>query len=187
MINNEENAFGDISIEAQARVQDNYLHGRRLRIAILGPNLDNIHEAGTLKRYQIRDALKDDGHAPFFPECFIDTDDSTQLWIEIERQLLIDPEVSLVIILHTEKSFGAFTEIANFVSVPEIHRKTAILFPHQLYTPGESLPANTVQGYYVRKIYTVDELEKCHLVAECRKLVSDRLNENWAGLSGQEF
>ena len=187
MIIDEANAFEDTSVEAQSRIRENYLHGKRLRVAVLGPNLDDVQEVGTLKRYQIRDALKDDGHDPFFPESYIDTDDPTRLWIEDERQLLSDSEVDLVIVLHTEKSFGAFTEIANFVSVPAIFGKMAILFPSQLYTPSESLPANTVQGYYVRKIYTVDELEKCHLVAECRKWVSDRLNENWAGLSGQEF
>ena len=183
----EASAFEDKSVEAQSRIRDNYLHGKRLRVAVLGPNLDDVQEYGTIKRYQIRDALKDDGHDPFFPENFIDTADPNRLWIEDERQLLRDSGVDLVIVLHTEKSFGAFTEIANFISVPEILGKTAILFPAQLYTPSESLPANTVQGYYVRKIYTVDELEKCHLVAECRKWVIDRLNENWAGLSGQEF
>ena len=59
MIIDEANAFEDTSVEAQSRIRENYLHGKRLRVAVLGPNLDDVQEVGTLKRYQIRDALKD--------------------------------------------------------------------------------------------------------------------------------
>ena len=38
--------------------------GVSLRIAVLGPNLDDINSVGTQKRYQIRDALEDYGHQP---------------------------------------------------------------------------------------------------------------------------
>lgn len=186
-MNDEIDAFGNTSVEAQGRIHNKYLSRESLRVAILGPNLENIQEAGTQKRYEIRDALQDDGHEPFFPECLIDTSDASQLWIQVEQELLGEPEVDLVIILHTPEAFGSLTEIANFVSVPEIHCKTAILFPSQFYQPDANLPANTVQGYYVRKIYTEHELKECHVVAECRKWAVDRRNGDWPGLESQQF
>ena len=179
--------LGDLSIEAQGRVYEKYLTDKSLRVAILGPNLSNIEEIGTRKRYEIRDALEDDGHEPFFPECFIDVNDSTSLWIRIEQQLLADPQVDLVIIFHTPEAFGVLTEISNFIDVYEIYSKAAILFPSQFYQPYENLPANTVQGYYVKKIYTEDELRECHVVTECRKWAGDRLNGNWPQLPAHQF
>ena len=180
-------AFGNTSVDAQSRVYEKHLSKKSLRVAILGPNLDNIQAAGTRKRFEIRDALRDDGHDPFFPECLIDTDDPSQLWIRIERELLSASDVDLVIILHTPDAFGTLTEIANFVSVPEIHSKTAILFPVQFYQPGANLPANTVQAYFARKIYTESELTECHVVAECRKWAENRLFGNWPGREAQKF
>ena len=158
-----------------------------LRIAVLGPNLDEIGDAGTRKRYQIRDALADLEHSPFFPEEFIDS--SSLDWIGQERALLASDDVDLIIILHTNDSWGVFGEIANFVSVPEIRTKTAVFFPSEHYTPTRSLPANIVQSYFVKMPYTDDHLKSCQLVSECEKWARDMGNGYWQGLdrSAQAF
>lgn len=160
---------------------------RSLRIAVLGPNLDEIRDAGTRKRYQIRDALKDLGHSPFFPEEFIDS--SSLDWIGQERDLLAGDDVDLIIILHTNDSWGVFGEIANFVSVTEIRTKTAVFFPIERYTPTRSLPANIVQSYFVKMPYTNDHQEACQLVSECENWARDMQNGYWQGLdrSAQSF
>ena len=76
---------------------------------------------------------------PFFPEERLDTSDPTP-WIEQERRLLSDSTVHLVIVLDAEDSAGVLIEIGNFVSVPKIHAKTAILFPSEHYKSGQNLP-----------------------------------------------
>ena len=174
--------FRDRIVAAQSRVQDNRIREKKLCVAVLGPNLDNIQDFGTQKRYQVRDALEDDGHDSFFPENRIDTSDSTQVWLRTERQMLSDDSIDLVIILHTESSFGVLAEIANFVDVPEIHSKTAILYPARFYQPDQNLPANIVQAYYVRKLYTDDEMEACHVVQECRKWAHTLRIGDWSDL-----
>ena len=171
---------------AQSRVRLN-MAGKPLRIAVLGPNLEEIQETGTVKRYQIRDALKDDGHSPFFPEDCIDENAPTLAWLTVERQMLSDDSVDLIIILHTEKSFGVLTEIGNFQGIPEIQEKTAILFPSRFYTPDESLPANTVQDYHAKKLYTDDEMNMCHLVGECRYWARVMQIGAWTDLERQRF
>ena len=157
-----------------------------LRIAVLGPNLEEIRDAGTRKRYQIRDALADLGHSPFFPEDLID---ESLDWIGQERVLLAGEDVDLIIILHTNDSWGALAEIANFVSVPEIRTKTVVFFPIEHYTPTRSLPANIVQSYFVKMPYTDNHLEVCQLVSECERWARDMQNGYWPGLdrSAQAF
>lgn len=179
--------FSERIVASQSRASENSMQGKGLRIAVLGPNLDNLQDTGTLKRYQISDALKDDGHEPFFPESYIEASDPNQVWLRVERQMLSDESVDLVIILHTDSSFGVLSEISNFLDVPDIHGKSAILFPAQFYMPNENLPANTVQAYYSRKIYTDDEMRACHLVEECRKWAYARRIGNWPGMEFQEF
>ena len=161
--------------------------GVSLRIAVLGPNLDDIGNIGTQKRYQIRDALEDDGHQPFFPECEMDTSDASQIWLELERHLLSDDSVDLVIIFHTEDGFGVLAEMANFVSMPEIHAKAAILFPAKFYAPNRSLPANTVQAYHDKMQYTDRDMEICRIVDQCIGWASERRNESWPGIVSQGF
>ena len=151
-----------------------------LRIAVLGPNLEEIRDAGTRKRYQIRDALSDLGHSPFFPEEVIEG--SSLDWIGQERVLLAGDDVDLIIILHTNESCGVLAEISNFVSVPEIRTKTAVFFPIEHYTPTRNMPANIVQSYFVKMPYTDDHLKICQLVSECEKWARDMQNGYWPGL-----
>ena len=183
----ESEALGDRSIEARRRVHENYLSIKALSVAVLGPNLDNIDEIGTQKRYQIRDALSEDGHEPFFPESLIDTSDSTRLWIADEQQLLRDTSVDLIILLYTEGAQGAYTELSNFVTVPEIRSKTALLYPLRFYEPRTALSGNTAQGYYKSKIYTEDEMNECRVIANCKKWADDRRNGDWPGLEAHQF
>ena len=170
----------DIFAERAAAKTNRELPGRSLRIAVLGPNLDELRDAGTLKRYQIRDALADLGHSPFFPEDVIDS--SSLNWIGQERDLLAGDEVDLIIILHTNDSWGVFGEIANFVSVPQIRTKTAVFFPIEHYTPTRSMPANIIQNYLVKMPYTDDHMRACQLVSDCEKWAQDMQNGYWPSL-----
>ena len=179
-------AFSNQSAAKRSDVEERSA-GLSLRIAVLGPNLDDIGNVGTQKRYQIRNALENDGHQPFFPERELDTSDASQLWLELERQLLGDESVDLVIIFHTEDGFGVLAEIANFVSVPEIHAKAAILFPAKFYTPNRSLPANTVQAYHDKMQYTDQDMAICRIVDQCIDWASERRNESWPGIVSQGF
>lgn len=179
-------AFGEQAAARRLRVEEEL--GRvSLRIAVLGPGLENLRSIGTRKRYQIRDALEDDGHRPFFPELELDMSDPLQLWLDLERQLLGDENVDLIIIFHTEDSFGVMSEIANFVSVPEIHSKAAILFPAKFYVPNESLPANTVQAYHDKMQYTDEDMAVCRIVDQCIDWASERRMESWSRIAAQGF
>ncbi len=159
-----------------------------LRIAVLGPSLADERDPGAQKRMQIYDSLKGDGHAPFFPEDEIsNAPNPFYPWIIQESQMLSDDDVDLVIILHTESSAGALGEIFSFVHFDEIRLKTAILFPEWHYRPEEGLPANTVQAYFTRFLYTKEQLETCRLVSECRRWAYDRQNGIWPILPYQRF
>ena len=163
-----------------------------LRIAVLGPNLEEIGNLGTRKRYQIADALKDDGHDPFFPEQQLVLDDPASLWLELERQLLGNSAVHFVIILQTESSVGglsagALSETASFVSEQAIQAKTGILFPFRRYEPTKSLAANTVQAYTTKMLYTEEDMDSCELVAECRRWANTRLKDMSPDLQPEVF
>ena len=161
--------------EAQAR----YQNIRPLTVAVLGPGLGGIETSGSRKRRQIYDALQQDGHAPFFPEPLTDPADPRESLLEQERHILREPEVDMVIILHTPESIGAFGEIANFASDPDIKAKTAVLFPLQFYTPVTGLPATTVREYRDRMIYSDEHFQSCQIVGECRKWAHDRATGQW--------
>ena len=116
-------------ILARRKVLADRLSENPLRIAVLGPSLNDISNSGTRKRRQIADSLEDDGHETFFPEQYVLKDDPSVPWVEQERQLLSDSAVDFVVILHTEDSAGVLVEIGNFVSVPEISFKTGVSIP----------------------------------------------------------
>ena len=158
-----------------------------LSVAVLGPGFDTKDDLGVKKRRQIRDALANDGHKPFFPEEIVTLNRPFQAVLEEERQILSRPDVDLVIILHTDTSFGALMEIANFVSVPEIKAKTAVLFPSQHYAPDESISGDTVRAYLVKFVYTEEHLRICQLVSECRKWAYDRAMGSWPAVVPHGF
>ena len=158
-----------------------------LRVAILGPNLDDALSVGTRKRHQIATALEKDGHTTFFPEDLVVRDNPFVPWVERERELLRGSDTDLVIILHTEDSAGVLVEIGNFISVPEIYLKTAILFPIQYYKPTQNMSGNTVQGYFTKMNYTQEDLISCELVAECRRWAYTRQKHIWPNLSSGNF
>ena len=173
--------FGDlIAAKAKARVEEAH---RILRVAVLGPGLATEDDPGRKKRKQIRDALEDDGHDAFFPEGSVIADPLLPSLVEQERELLAGTGVDLVIILHTSASVGVIAEIGNFVSVPAIKEKTAILFPIEHYRPDQGLVANTVQDYLVKLPYTKDYFDACQIVSECRKWAEARASGEWPGMA----
>lgn len=157
-----------------------------LRIAVLGPSLDN-DTSGSRKRRQIADTLKSDGHETFFPEDYVSLDNPTLPAIEQERQLLSDSAVDLVIILHTEDSAGVLVELGNFASVPEISSKSAVLFPVKFYWPTQNLSGNTVQAYFARMQYSEEHLDSCELVGECRWWAYERQRGVWPIFRPENF
>ena len=158
-----------------------------ISVAVLGPGLSNRDNPGSHKRNQIRNALQNDGHIPFFPEEFVVSDPTLGSTLERERALLSRPEVDLVIILLTPESPGAIAELAHFVTFPEIKAKTAVLSPIQYYTPDEGLVANTVREYFARMPYSESQFEACQLVSECRMWANTRATGNWPILMPQQF
>ena len=173
------NIFGNLMSDRAKTVAAVYGAGLSLSVAVLGPGMSNPDDPGSRKRKQIRDALEDDGHRPFFPEDLVGSDPPSESLLEKERTLLGRPDVDLVIVLHTSTSYGAIAELGNFVSVPEIKAKTAVLFPIEYYMPDESLVANTVRDYLIKMPYTDSHFEACQLVSECRKWASDRATGMW--------
>ena len=159
-----------------------------LSVAVLGPGLDTEDDLGATKRRQIRDALSGDGHKPFFPENIVVTlNRPFEAVLEEERRILSRPDVDLVIILHTDTSFGALMEIANFVSVPEIKAKTAVLFPSRHYAPDENISGDTVRAYLIKFVYTDEHFRVCQLVSECRKWAYDRAIGSWPAVVPHGF
>ena len=180
-------ALGDVvSAKVQMSGQMPY-EPTPLSIAVLGPGLEADNDPGTTKRKQIRDALAKDGHRPFFPEEIVSLNRPFEAVLEEERRILISSDVDLVIILHTDTSFGALMEIANFVSVPEIKAKTAVLFPSRHYSPDESIPGNTVRAYLIKFAYTDEHFRVCQLVSECRKWACERAIGNWPAVVPHGF
>ena len=152
-----------------------------LSIAVLGPSLDDGEaNRGGRKREQIRDALQQDGHRPFFPEDRVASDPSGPSLLEQERLLLGDANVDLIIILYTATSYGVLQEIANFEPYPNIKGKTAVLYPFALYQPGASLFSDTLSEYLVRMSYSDLQFDECTLVFECRKWANLRGKGQWA-------
>ena len=156
------------------------LDDRALKIAVLGPGLggDNF---GSRKRRQILESLREDGHAPFFPEDFVDSGSPFESVLTQECELLSDSNVDLVIILHTENSMGVLMEIARFEEFPEIKAKTALLFPMRFYY-DEGLPANTAQSYLVVHPYSEEQYETCRVVGTCRSWASSYKSRLWPAM-----
>ena len=108
------NLHSDLANYKSAKAADT-LADVSLSIAVLGPSLDDGEaNRGGRKREQIRDALQQDGHRPFFPEDRVAADPSGPSLLEQERLLLGDANVDLIIILYTATSYGVLQEIANF-------------------------------------------------------------------------
>ncbi len=160
-----------------------------LRIAVLGPDLKDLRAKGTVKRYQIADALEDDGHEAFFPEQYIDRSVDAAIWVEQERKMLRDANVDLIIILVAEGSIGVASEIGNFVVEPDICSKTAVLFPERHYRPKEGigLTANSLKVYWTKMFYTEEQLDICELVPVSRRWADDRLKGTWRFLPSEKF
>lgn len=173
-------------ISARRRELADRLLKDSLYIAVLGPNLKDIGNPGTLKRHQIADSLENDGHITFFPENHVQYTDPSMPWVDQERELLSDSSVDLVIILHTDHSAGVLMEIGNFVSVPEISLKTAVLCPTKHYKPTENLFGNTVQ-YFTNMQYTDEHLASCELVAECKQWAYTLQKGKWPSLQSEVF
>ncbi len=150
---------------------------RKLGIAVLGPGLDNPCEPGAQKRRQIHDALRQDGHAPFFPEDIVSLD-ATEPLLE-ERDILRRDSVDWIVVLHTRQSLGTVLEIGNSTDIPEIMSKTTILFPYDLYYYDSGLVAKTVRGSWSDPMpYTEEQLVSCSVVSECRGMAVERMQAN---------
>ena len=157
-----------------------------LRVAVLGPGLQNPDDPGSKKRRQIFQALKDDGHDPFYPEEIVD-DSPTTFILGEERRALIDPNIHLVLILHTS-THGVSQELSSFSHVREIVAKTAVLFPLEHYYPEDGgVPPNTACEFPVRFPYTEEQFVSCRLVSECQKWAEQRLTYRWPGLTPHRF
>ena len=157
-----------------------------ISIAVLGPGL-NADTPGSRKRRQIHAELKQDGHKPFFPESHVTADPTRASLLDQELELLSGPDVHLVLILHTDASYGTIAEIAYFTQSPEIRAKSAILYPIEHYTPDESLVANIVREYHTRMPYSDEQFNACHIVSECRKWAKDRATGRWPGITLPDF
>ena len=155
--------------------------GEGLTIAVLGPKSDDDNpDQGGLKRRAILNALKRDGHNPFFPEDKVAQDPVGPRLLEQERQLLRTPEVDLVVILYTPNSPGALQEIAYFMDDPLIVSKTGILYPYDFYDPGGNLFTDTLSEYHVKQPYSDQHLKNCSVVGECRRWASAREKGIWS-------
>ena len=160
-----------------------------LRVAVLGPGLQDATDPGSLKREQIREALEQDGHRPFFPEHELSIIAATPFvsHLELERLHLRKPDVHLVIVLYTSRSPGAAMELGNFLSDPEIKAKTAVLYPIEYYTPNESLVANAVRSFLVKMPYSSDHFKSCQIVGECRIWAHARSTGLWPVVAPHVF
>ena len=156
---------------------------RKLDIAVLGPALENSDDPrGTQKRQQLFEALEHDGHNPFFPEKLV-VKGAPEALIE-EREILRSDQVDWVILLHTRKSIGTLLEIGHFISFPEIRGKTTVVYPTDFYEPNDALAANTVRAFWSEPLlYNHHQFVSCSLIAECRALAFDRMQDesplNW--------
>ena len=153
----------------------------KLRVAVLGPDLQNPDDPGSQKRRQIFHALKDDGHDPFYPEDIAD-DSPMRSILNDERDDLSAPNVHLILILHTS-THGVLQEMSSFSHVDELVAKTVVLFPLEHYDPEDGgVPSNTAREFPRRWTYTEEQFVSCRLVSECRKWAEQRTTARWSGL-----
>ena len=160
--------------------------GDGLIIAVLGPTpSDDQQEIFGWKRNQIRNALRGDGHRPFFPEDCTKNDPTLPSLLEQEVLLMSSSVVDLVILFHTESGSGTLQEIGKFDSYPPIVNKTRVLFPMKFFHPGANLFSNTLSEYAVKSPYTDEHLCVCSVLYECRKWASERAKEIWSLMEPQ--
>ncbi len=150
------------------------VHGqppRQLGVAVLGPSLNDPDGPATQKRHQIRDALKECGHAPFYLEDLVSEDSSTP--IHDEREILSRDTVDWIIVFCAQGAVGTAAEILGLTDYPEIIRKTTILFPYDLYCDG-GLVARVIRGSWSPPLlYTEKHFASCSVVAECTGLADE--------------
>jgi len=159
-----------------AEAEQRYTSNASLRVAVVGPNLGNADDPGSVKRQQIYDAIKSNGHDPFFPEEHVNSNYNLPL-LDQERLILNRDDVDLVIVL--DCSGVALAEISNFASFPEIVIKTGVLFPLE-FDIRDSLPRNVIASYSHQWKYTQEDLEACHVVEVCLDWVRNRLLGAWS-------
>ena len=153
---------------------------RKLSIAVLGPGLGSPLSAGGKKRTQIRDALLDDGHLPFFPEeRGILHDPLGETLLDQGRQVLSDPGVDLIVVLHTRDSAGVMGELYRYYDVPEIESKMAVMVPIELYNPQGGVFGDIILRYRTRFPYNKFLFETCELVSECRMWAKTMAMGEW--------
>lgn len=176
------NELGDHLLD-KARVVRGSLHSRRrLSIAVLGPRIGTPLSFGGKKRQQIREALQKDGHSPFFPEeTGIAQDPLGGTLLQQGHELLSDPGVHLIILLHTPDSIGVLGELYRYYDVPEIESKMAVMVPAEFYTPEENVFGDTVQRYRTKLPYLPHLYETCQLVSECRRWAETMATGQWHG------
>ena len=171
------NPTGSFRDRISAKVQSNshVLQSERpLGIAVLGPRLANSDTPGARKRRQIYEALKQEGHKPFYPEDLVAG--GTRRVLAEERDILSHDSVDWIILLHTEEGRGTLLEIGYFSNYPEIIKKTTLFFPKDFYNPDENLAANTVEGFWSPPVpHTQEHLASCSVVAECKDMAAVRL------------
>ena len=168
------------------RLLPNYRSESPLRVAVLGPSLNESSGSGGEKRRQIYRALTEMGHSPFFPECELAGSPPTAFILAQEEQLLGSSDVQLVIILHTS-GYGVAAELGNFARVPEIVSKTAVLFPAEFYHPANAVLANTAREFPVRMPYSREQFDACDLVSECLKWAEQRRSGTWPASDPHRF
>lgn len=161
---------------------------RNLSVAVLGPSVGDGNETpGGRKRKQIRNALTDDGHQAFFPEEHATSNPLGPSLLAQERNLLDNPDVDLVIILHTDRSIGTLQETAYFIDYPSIVAKTGVLYPSKFYRAGANMFSDTVSNYLVRMPYSDRQFQACELVSECRNWADMMARGYWVGFEPHRF
>ena len=159
------------SVAATSLLRSDSQIARSLTVAVLGPKLGQGGTNAVDKRSQIFHLVEGIGHKPFYPETVINID---LPWIFGEEAVLSSPQVDLVILLHTQDSWGVAVEIGAFSQSDAIRSKTVILLPKE-YSPDNNLLSNTAEVYPIKVRYTNRQYEECSLIEECRNIANEFL------------
>ena len=95
------------------------------------------------------------------------------------RHVLSDPDVDLIVALHTGDSAGVMGELYRYYDIPEIESKMAVMVPIEFYNPQGGVFGDTILRYRTRFPYNNYLFETCELVSECRMWAKTMATGEW--------
>ncbi|GCF10546.1 hypothetical protein [Dictyobacter arantiisoli] len=149
-----------------------------LAVVVWGPGVD-VESPAAQKRWDIKEALAEKGHAPVFSEELDDEEDLQDL-IETGEGLLLKAlhqakNADFLILLLDDRAMGVITEL-SICTRRDIAAKTFVMVPESFQKDFTYTAAITMiqGGNGAIQFYTYTDLERCYVLTAAVKRVEAR-------------